>query len=257
MPRCWPSAASFSGKSHRIWRMTMINANMSERYLEIAVPHDFTTPGYSPPLTDARPRASIDSSLTAFAQLGALRLNARTCIISLLSRDTQYIIAESSKSMSLQDDSSHSEGDGLLFGLTTLPIDSTLCAWSLAHARKRAQALKGLDDGEPLPPFFIGNMAADERFQQHPAVTAGPCLRCYLGVPLISPKTGAMLGSYCILDDKPRGELGESSASFMRDMAKTVMSHLEHARSTVDQGRCEKMVSASASAIGADALIFA
>lgn len=42
--------------------------------------------------------------MTAFAQLGALRLNARRGIISLSSKDTEYILAEAGKTLSLQRD---------------------------------------------------------------------------------------------------------------------------------------------------------
>lgn len=42
--------------------------------------------------------------LSAFAQLGALRLNAKRGVITLASNSKEYIIAESSQSLSLQQD---------------------------------------------------------------------------------------------------------------------------------------------------------
>ncbi|CAD0086939.1 unnamed protein product [Aureobasidium vineae] len=45
---------------------------------------------------------SDDTALAAFAQLGALRLKAQRCLISLVSKDEEWILAESTRTLSLQ-----------------------------------------------------------------------------------------------------------------------------------------------------------
>lgn len=45
--------------------------------------------------------SSYDTTLTVFAQLRALRLNGRRCMISLFDRSQQYIIAEATRTLSL------------------------------------------------------------------------------------------------------------------------------------------------------------
>lgn len=70
-----------------------------------------------------QPRSSHDVTLTALAQLGALRLNVKRCMISLFDRSTQYVIAEATQTLSLQNDSVHEAGDGLWMGVGEIPKD--------------------------------------------------------------------------------------------------------------------------------------
>jgi hypothetical protein len=49
-------------------------------------------------------RSASDPVLTAFAQLGAHRLKAKRGLITLSTKDTEYIIAESGVGLGLQQD---------------------------------------------------------------------------------------------------------------------------------------------------------
>lgn len=68
--------------------------------------------------------SSRDLSLTALAQLVALRLNAKRAMISLFDRERQYVIAEATRTLSLQEDDVHAPGDGLWFGASVWERDS-------------------------------------------------------------------------------------------------------------------------------------
>jgi hypothetical protein len=48
-------------------------------------------------------QSAADTILTAHAQLVAWRLNARRAMVSLIDRDMQYFVAESSKTLALDD----------------------------------------------------------------------------------------------------------------------------------------------------------
>lgn len=61
-------------------------------------------------------KSARDGALTAFAQLVALRLNARRAMISLFDREKQYVIAEATRTLSLQKDAVHAPCDDLWFG---------------------------------------------------------------------------------------------------------------------------------------------
>lgn len=52
-------------------------------------------------------------------------------------------------------------------------------------------------------PLIITDAHADPRFADNPQVTGPPWLRFYAGVPLVAP-SGAVLGSLCVLDTRPR-----------------------------------------------------
>ena len=76
----------------------------------------------------ARPTSSPDTILTALAQLTAIRLKAQRAMISLIGQDTQYFVAESTKTLDLADDNkSEEEGDGLWLGCSSVSKEGRLC----------------------------------------------------------------------------------------------------------------------------------
>lgn len=79
------------------------------RYAEAVVDLQVSIDGQA--ATSAR-----DLSLTALAQLVALRLNAKRAMISLFDRERHYVIAEATQTLSLQEDDVHAPSDGLWFG---------------------------------------------------------------------------------------------------------------------------------------------
>lgn len=64
--------------------------------------------------------SSADTTLTAFAQLAALQIGARRSLITFFDAEYAYIIAESTRTLSLQDDSHHGPDDSLWLGFTKI-----------------------------------------------------------------------------------------------------------------------------------------
>lgn len=54
-----------------------------------------------------------DKILTAFCQLGALRMKARRALIFFFDVNHAYVMAEATQTLSLEDDSTHEPGDQL------------------------------------------------------------------------------------------------------------------------------------------------
>jgi hypothetical protein len=54
-----------------------------------------------------------DKILTAFCQLGALRVKARRCLIFMFDVNHAYIMAEATRTLSLENDNTHEPGDQL------------------------------------------------------------------------------------------------------------------------------------------------
>ncbi|KAK3670048.1 hypothetical protein LTR78_010079 [Recurvomyces mirabilis] len=168
-----------------------------------------------------------DRALTAFAQLGALRLGARRCAISFFDQDTQYVLAEATKTLSLQTDEPDIPEDSLLWGVAEFPLNAGLCQYTIRLPPEYVQS----DDGH-LTEVAINcfpDMSADPRFQDLPFVCGTPYTRFYAAVPIRSP-TGLALGSYCVMGDEPKAGLTHSEIAFLKDMATTVMVHLEMVR---------------------------
>ncbi|MEC5397255.1 PAS domain S-box protein [Uliginosibacterium sp. H1] len=88
-----------------------------------------------------------------------------------------------------------------------------------------AHAIHGTDT------FVIPDATRDDRFADNPAVTGGPNVRAYAGVPLLSAD-GLALGTLCAVDDKPR-EFSESELKLLRDFAEIAQRELLHREAAV------------------------
>ncbi|KFX91320.1 hypothetical protein O988_07800, partial [Pseudogymnoascus sp. VKM F-3808] len=198
-------------------------------YQPTSLPHD---PTKEPEVSRA---SSNDLSLTAFAQLGALRLNTKRAVISLVGRDTEYVIAEASRTLSLQDDNRHHEGDQLLHGVGPLPSNELMGLVLMD--------LLGGTSRPALPYLVVGDLSKDERFCQLPVVIAAPFARFLACLPLRTA-AGYVIGLYTVIDDKPRDNLSNADILFLEDMAHTTMDHLENGRVKQKHHRAERMVKA-------------
>ncbi|PGH29791.1 hypothetical protein GX50_07462 [[Emmonsia] crescens] len=192
-----------------------------------------------PSIDGGPPRSSRDTALTAFAQLGALRLNARRATISLFDRCYQHILAEATRTLSLQDDTLHEPGDQLWLGCAVLPKENCICKYVALLPQK----YPGEDDSvvEGGTAFVVPDLSKDDRFKDREFVKGYPSARFYAGVPIQSPK-GITIGSYCILDDSPRESIDSASLQFMKDTATTIMNHLDLARLKDKHRRGERMI---------------
>ncbi|KAF7115471.1 hypothetical protein CNMCM5793_002429 [Aspergillus hiratsukae] len=172
------------------------------------------------------PQSSQDTTLTAIAQLGALRLNARRCMISLFDRHTQYILAESTRTLSLQDDRVHVDGDGLWLGSSVIPKPDGMCHYCCEEDQLNAG--KGPNGGYCA--LVIPDMTKDDRCSKRHYVVNAPHLRFYAGVPIMS-RRGIAIGAFAVSDGQPRAGLDPLEIRFMTDTAAAIMNHLEMMRS--------------------------
>jgi len=183
--------------------------------------------------------------LTAFAQLGVLRFNAKRAFISLFDRKNQYILAEATKTISLQSDGVHDEGDALRFGHAIITRGrGAPCEYAFQSEVNDIRKEADSNDGStPAPPHFIVmDLANDDRFKHMPQIdTHEPETRFYCGVPIRSPK-GIIVGSFGITDTKPRQSIDPTLIQFMTDVASTIMQHLESKRLKRTHRRGERMV---------------
>ncbi|KAF5862159.1 hypothetical protein ETB97_012056 [Aspergillus alliaceus] len=190
---------------------------------------------HQPPVTPATeaaekellPQSSHDTTLTALAQLGALRLSAQRCMISLFDHHNQFILAESTRTLSLQNGRVHSEGDALWLGSSVIRKLDGICHYVCDNAQLNA------GQEEQSGAYFaliIPDLMKDDRTKHRQYVQNAPHLRFYAGVPIIS-RRGIAIGAFSVCDGAPRSGLDLLELRFMRETAAAIMNHLEMVRS--------------------------
>ncbi|KAF4764182.1 hypothetical protein HAV15_001429 [Penicillium sp. str.  len=184
------------------------------------------------------PRSSPDTALTAFAQLGVLRLKAQRALISLFGRDQQYVLAEATQTLSLQDHTVENDRDALWLGCCVVPKEDGICQQVASLTKIKPEEDKNVVRGDI---YMVPDLRKDDRFNHLKMVTGSPKARFYAGAPIISPK-GITIGSYCIIDDEPRSGLDAPLIKFLQNMASTVMTHLDMARCKAEHHRAERMI---------------
>ncbi|PYH92924.1 hypothetical protein BO71DRAFT_11876 [Aspergillus ellipticus CBS 707.79] len=184
------------------------------------------------PRTDIVARSSPDAVLTAFAQLGTLRLDAKRAIISLFGRHEQHILTEATRTLSLQDDTDHKASDELWVGSCTMAYDRSFCRalWDVPQAGDDAHA-----------PLIVPDLTQHEEFKDHPDVQGHPKVQFLACSPIVSPK-GIVIGAYTVLDDQPHPPLDAGLMKFLTDVSSTVMNYLEATRARSQHLRSERMI---------------
>ncbi|WDK23076.1 hsp90-like protein [Colletotrichum graminicola] len=217
--------------------------DLHERYDSFHIPSAvFNSPDR--PIPPSSLASSPDTGLTAFAQLGALRLNASRALISLFDRRNQYIVAEATRYMPLAPDAKYPKQNHLWLCGTAIPRAFGICEHVLVGATQDASNSRHPSapaNENELPVAVVPDLAADRRFCDRPYIEAAPFNRFYAGVPIQSPK-GINIGVYCIFDDRPRAGLDADSVQFLRDTSHTIMNYLEARRVNESYRRSERMV---------------
>ncbi|CAK3773610.1 sensor histidine kinase response regulator [Lecanosticta acicola] len=183
--------------------------------------------------------SSADVSLTAFAQLVALRLNAKRALVSLFDKRYQYILAEATQTLSLQQDEVHAQDDALHFGKSVRKREDDFISDTIKVIRRTKRRPSASIDHAAISLLDTAN---DERTSSHPLVTGPPFVRAYAGVPLLN-HAGFAIGSLAILDDQPRErDLSDPEIKFMQDVAASIVSHLNMKRVQASYDRGLRLV---------------
>ncbi|OOF93590.1 hypothetical protein ASPCADRAFT_209529 [Aspergillus carbonarius ITEM 5010] len=186
---------------------------------------------------------SSDITLTALAQLAVFRFSCNRAFISIIDGANQYLIAEATKSVSLRDKDQHDPGDGIYLGVRTLDLIWGVCPHSIAlfTGQDPSKVVHSPNLTADTSRFVVRDFTQEEFFRDRPYVVGWPHFRFYAEVPLYSP-AGHVLGSFCVIDDKPRAVFGDREIASLREVADAVAQHLEHVRISHSHRRAESLV---------------
>ncbi|KAJ5576440.1 CheY-like superfamily [Penicillium sp. DV-2018c] len=183
-----------------------------------------------------------DIPLNALAQLGVLRFKANRCFVSIIDGDTQHIIAETTGSVSLRDKEHHLPGDGIYLGARSLDLIWGVCPHTVRLFTGRSPETISTDNVTAnRTRYIIRDFTREDCFKDRPYVRDWPHMRFYAEVPLFSA-SGYVLGSYCIVDDKPWTEFGDQQVKNLQEVADAIGLHLENVRMREAHIRTEKLV---------------
>jgi signal transduction histidine kinase/CheY-like chemotaxis protein len=169
--------------------------------------------------------------LTAFAQLVTHKLNCQRAFIGIIDHKTHHVIAEATKSISLQHEDQHAEGDALYCGLQALPIHWGICP-STIHVfsdPNSEYAINTENITANMSCYIIRDLLLEDAYKRRPYVVEWPYMRFYAEVPVKSP-AGFVIGSFAIIDDKPRQIFTNADITIMQEISIVITQHLETVR---------------------------
>ncbi|QQK42996.1 CheY-like superfamily [Penicillium digitatum] len=178
-------------------------------------------------------KASPNLVLTSLAQLAALKLGVQRAIISLIGRETLYVVAEATRSLHLADNSvCDNDGDSLWMGCSNGPLAGTLCEATIAlhpTAEERHRY------------FIVEDLKEHLTFCNIPCVAGAPHFRYYAGTPLTTT-SGINIGSLYVIDPRPNLHLSELHKETLSVIGAAVMEYLETSRQSLESGRLANLL---------------
>lgn len=182
------------------------------------------------------------------AQLGPLKLNCNRSFVSLIDNSHQYIIGEATKSTSLLLDDIHApstsndmqDEDGIYLGFRSLELNFGVCPQTIQIFTSQANSISTPNISANSTRYVIRDFQADPHFSTRPYVTGFPHMRSYAEVPLTSD-AGFVIGSYCVVDDKPR-DFDDAEIAILSGISECIMDHLELLKGKLEFGRVEGLV---------------
>lgn len=166
-------------------------------------------------------RPSSDSTLTALAQLAALRMGAQRALVSLIDDTHQHVLAEATPCSSLRPPAGVSDAPNPLWlGSVSVPRSWGVC-----------EQVLGLDPGLLAAgggtSVIVNKDLLDSQSHANRAyVRDGPRIRFYAGAALVSPN-GAIVGALCVFDDEPRPSgVPDEDITYLEDLSATVIEYL-------------------------------
>ncbi|KAJ6134441.1 hypothetical protein N7523_000763 [Penicillium sp. IBT 18751x] len=183
--------------------------------------------------------SSPNTTLTSFAQLAALRLNAQRAFITILNRDFQFILAEATTDTNIGSSKLASgKGDGLFAGTSTLGNSSS---WNICRETVEIPSDKQDNEQDVQNRFLIINdLLQHDRFRQLPFVKGEPHSRFYAGTPLTTDDN-INIGCLFVLDSKPREGLSEIEKDSLGTAAAMVMNYLQVSRQAIEGRRASRL----------------
>lgn len=168
----------------------------------------------------------------------------------MISSETEFVLVESTRSMSLQSDFTTDDKDKrwigtCCFSRTEGINDAALDSWRRARSyRETPKSMEHYYTGGMSPHWCIFNdLGQNVDFSQRSFVSRADSARFFFSVPL-RDFDGAVIGSLSMLDDKPRYGVSADDMLFCEDLGDTITQHLYHSMVSAQRQRSELLIKA-------------
>ncbi|KAL4884758.1 hypothetical protein BJY04DRAFT_170283 [Aspergillus karnatakaensis] len=193
----------------------------------------------APTTLDLLPEALIlgeyNATLESFAQLAALRLDVERVMISVSDRSSQFIIAQSSKSLLGARKSYESHESGTWDGCHTL----SSAAWTMC--RNTVNLPPSNKERGEFHFLEINDLSKDDRYKDLPLVQNDPYFRFYAGTPLTTESNNINIGCFFLLDTKPHDGLTQGEKEILSSLSILIMNFLKVSRQASEGRRASRL----------------
>lgn len=157
--------------------------------------------------------AEREEAFERLTNMGSRIFNVPICLISLVDLGRQWFLSNRG-----------------LGPVRETPRNLAFCAHALLNNRSI---------------FTVPDALKDPRFAQTKLVTGAPKIRFYAGAPLISPE-GYKLGTFCIIDTKPRPDLSSDEKENLIDLSAITVKTMVDRRDILSQASPGRMIACTA-----------
>ncbi|KAE8315559.1 hypothetical protein BDV41DRAFT_586402 [Aspergillus transmontanensis] len=174
-----------------------------------------------------------NTTLSSFAQLAALRLDVERVLISVSDRNSQFILAQSTRS-STKTNKHEMSGDEVWGGCSTISTETwKMCAATVAlgPSKKEQGQCKFL---------VIDDLSQHDEYKGLSFVREKPNFRFYAGTPLTT-ETNINIGCLFVLDTKPHDGLTDTDKETMKTVSMLIMDYLRVSRQASEGRRAARL----------------
>jgi signal transduction histidine kinase len=191
-------------------------------------------------------RVATDSTLTAFAQLSALRLDCQRSYISIMTSNHQYIIAEGTRTISVKSEDVYDGPDDAMYvGQVCVAFKDGLCPGTLATFTAKDNSMDVYDEWlkRSRSYYVMNDMSMLKDYKDRPYIAGWPYMKYYAEVPIHTP-SGFTLGSLCVIDNRRKEGLDVKGLAILEEISDCIMDHLELSTCRIQRNNAERMIQA-------------
>jgi len=155
----------------------------------------------------------------------------------------QFILAEATRSVSLNSKDKSDEGDEVYLGARVLDMKWGVCPNTIQVFTAKDDSLNIATSNVVANQqcYVMNDMSAIERYKDRPYIVGWPFMKFYAEVPIHSP-TGHVIGTFCVVDNKPRDGLDQKGLDALNEISFAIMKHLDLVQKQYALQRAEGMM---------------